>query len=422
MNDKSIWYREVLEIEPQSRLFYPLARTLAAEGSLQEAKNVLEKGLSYHGHFVQARMLLCEVLQKLGIKDEAEKHFSLVAAELEGSASFWQAFAGTGTKTKDESLVRRLLALQLHHVPAEFSDIVSRGLDSLEKEYGLEAGSAFSTGRVAATPKEAAPEVAPEAQPEPVHEPVLKPVAKPAVQTVISHAPEASARPATREPAFGETVTYTAQPVVPHAITCSLLNPIRQAQSQAAGQAASQAASQARVQEVVRNMTLSDGLPGLNLESTPARACAKPDTARVSMQQTEPEESRPEKGMQEDGMQAWPPRTRSMAEVFAEQGEYAEAVSIYQDLIARAKAKEEAAGLQKRLAEIEAMAGLEHGTAPDPCLVLEESADEPSGAVQDATMKPVQDAPTEAPCAHDTSDELLGLLENLACRVEARIH
>lgn len=406
MNDKSIWYREVLAIEPQSKLFYELARMLAAEGALAEARTVLEKGLSYHARYVQARMLLCEVLQKLGLRDEAEKQFSQVAAELEGSASFWQAFAGTGTKTRDESLVRRLLALQLHHIPAEFSEIVSRGLDSLEKEYGLDAGTAFSTGRATAAPKEAAPEAVHESAHEAAPKPAPRPVPEPAAKPDLRIAPEAYARPASREPAFGETVTLTAAPVVPHAISCSVMNPIRQAVREAAQQAAGQG--------LVLNAPLTQGPADAGIERMQPMASAKPAAELAGMQEPAFDD--------EEEMQGWPPKTRSMAEVFVDQGEYAEAVSIYHDLIARAQDKEEAAGLQKRLAEIKAMAGLEHGSTAEPALVLEESADEPCGASQDAAMKPVQDAPTQAPCAHDTSDELLGLLENLACRVEARIH
>ncbi len=404
MNDKSIWYREVLEIEPQSRLFYPLARMLAAEGSLAEARAILEKGLSWHVHYVQARMLLCEVLQKLGLAEEAEKQFSLVAGELEGSASFWQAFAQTDAKNRDESLVRRLLALELRHVPVEFSDIVRRGLDSLEKEYGLEAGSALTRTHAAT---EAGPHAAPVAEAQ----------ARPATKDTAAEAPRKEgtctgrpqSQPVFATAASAQAVSFTASPVVPHAVTCSILNPIRQAASHAAQQA------------VVNNTPLNTVLTAPQAESPAAAA----HEARGAEPNAVPGKAA---GMQEPAAadfseqpdeepQGWPPKTRSMAEVFVEQGEYAEAVSIYHDLIARAGTQENAAELHKRLLEIEAMAGLEPAAAVQNPLVLEESNDAPD----DAAREPVQDAPTAAPAAHDASGELLGLLESLASRVEARV-
>lgn len=401
MNDKSIWYREVLEIEPQSRLFYPLARMLAAEGSLAEARAILEKGLSWHVHYVQARMLLCEVLQKLGLGEEAEKQFSLVAGELEGSASFWQAFAQTDAKNRDESLVRRLLALELHHVPVEFSDIVRRGLDSLEKEYGLEAGSAFTKAH--ATPEAESYATA-------AAEAYAGPAAKAAAAEAQKNEGTATGRPQ-GQPVFAtaqssQAVSLTATPVVPHAVTCSILNPIRQAANHVAQQA------------VVNNTPLAapqaESPTAGGHEVRNAEANANPGHAQDAMQapvQADfPEES-------DEEPQGWPPKTRSMAEVFVEQGEYAEAVAIYHDLIARAGTKENAAELQKRLIEIEAMAGLEPAVAVQNPLVLEESNDAPD----DAAREPVQDAPTAAPAAHDASGELIGLLENLASRVEARV-
>lgn len=399
MNDKSIWYREVLEIEPQSRLFYPLARTLAAEGSLAEARNVLEKGLSYHVHFVQARMLLCEVLQKLGAREEAEKQFSLVAGELEGTASFWQAFARASAKNRDESLVRRLTALELRNVPVDFSDIVRRGLDSLEKEYGLEEGRFCGTVQPGAS------------QAKPGTEACAAPAASRAGEDrAAAYAgkkegqagPERQAAPEMREtqepslePSFAQTAIFTAEPVVPHAITCSVMSPIRQDARQTAQQA------------VLRNDPQDAGLQE-----------AKPDADHGGMQAPEFDELR-----SEEEMQGWPPRTRSMAEVFVEQGEYAEAVSIYHDLI-RAQAGDDAADLKKRLAEIEAMAGLEHGSAQEVPLVLEESSDGPGNLTPNASlntaMKPVQDAQA-APAARTASDDLLGMLEKLAGRVDARV-
>ena len=48
MTEKIQWYKEVLELEPNSKVFFPLARLLVEEGHLDEAVAVLEQGLARH--------------------------------------------------------------------------------------------------------------------------------------------------------------------------------------------------------------------------------------------------------------------------------------------------------------------------------------------------------------------------------------
>ena len=48
MTEKIEWYKEVLELEPNSKVFFPLARMLAEEQRFDEAVAVLEHGLERH--------------------------------------------------------------------------------------------------------------------------------------------------------------------------------------------------------------------------------------------------------------------------------------------------------------------------------------------------------------------------------------
>ena len=162
MNDKITWYREVLELEPQARLFYPLAKLLVEECEYQEACTVLEKGLAWHPSYMQARMLLASVLQKMGREAEGKEQFAEVAKELGGSASFWHAWAEVNGAAADDSLIKRFMSLVLRNVPVSFSDVVRRGLDSLEEEYG--------TG-LAAQAEAAAPQPQPQIQVQPQSRP-----------------------------------------------------------------------------------------------------------------------------------------------------------------------------------------------------------------------------------------------------------
>ena len=402
MNDKFIWYKEILDIEPQSRLFLPLARILAGEGALEEAKAVLENGLSYHGHYVQARMLLSEVLQKLGRTDEAEQQFALVAGEFRENASFWETFAGTGTKNKDEAVIRRMLSLQLRNIPVEFSDILSRGLDSLEKEYGLEAGPAAEAEAERDTGKKEAcrPGTSPADSPE-------KEKKQANTDTAGQEGSAAAGMTQAAAPVFEPSATFKPIVTVPHTISCSILRTVPQADGR-------------------QEKSVPAG-------STTAQA-EKPEIAAAAAHGTEkasPEASLKEIPLPDDSVQdfqdeadepglGWPPKTRSMAEVFVEQGEYAEAVSIYRELIARAESGEKAAELQKRLSEIQAMSGIDNESAGQAA-AAHDAAPESSAEPQASESCSTQDNEAAAPAAGGSSDELLAMLENLASRVEARV-
>ena len=73
MTEKIDWYKEVLELEPNSKVFYPLSRLLAEAGRTDEAVDTLEQGLARHEEFLEARLFLVELLHQLG-QDTACTH------------------------------------------------------------------------------------------------------------------------------------------------------------------------------------------------------------------------------------------------------------------------------------------------------------------------------------------------------------
>ena len=58
MTEKIEWYKEVLELEPNSKVFFPLARLLSEAGRTDEAVEILEQGLARHEDFLEARLFL----------------------------------------------------------------------------------------------------------------------------------------------------------------------------------------------------------------------------------------------------------------------------------------------------------------------------------------------------------------------------
>ncbi len=75
-------FREILELDPGSRVFASLAEELAAAGQWDEAARVCKKGLVFHpGHLV-ARLLLGRALMETGDPEEAERVLSDVTDEI----------------------------------------------------------------------------------------------------------------------------------------------------------------------------------------------------------------------------------------------------------------------------------------------------------------------------------------------------
>ncbi len=436
MNDKYIWYKEVLDIEPQSRLFFPLARMMADDGALEEARAVLESGLSYHVHFVQARMLLAEVLQKLGRKDEAESQFALVTGEFRENASFWQSFADTSAKNKDEAVIRRMMSLQLRNVPTEFSDIMSRGLDSLEKEYGYEKESCAQKEYGPATEYET--DYSPERNKDAVLSQASQPEPAPA-QSLEKQEKQASANTGTRqasEPDFAPSSSFETVLTVPHPISCSILHTVPMQEGtrpvSAAGSAAPKPATKPApvpAEHPAEKPAAATGISAVATQVTAEATLKGAVLKRADPEKVFPEIISPNNSLQEydeeESLQGWPPKTRSMAEVFVEQGEYAEALSIYRELIARAGTQEKAGELQKRLSEIQAMAGigLDEASKAEPAYDAPQKSSDEAEASETGSA---QDSPEAAPAASlssdsGSSDELLAMLEKLASRVEARV-
>ena len=361
MNDKITWYREVLELEPQARLFYPLAKLLVEEGEYQEACTVLEKGLAWHPSYMQARMLLASVLQKMGRESEGKEQFAEVAKELGGSASFWHAWAEVNGAAADDALIKRFMSLVLRNVPVSFSDVVRRGLDSLEAEYG--------TG-LAAQAEAAA------------HEPQPQPQIQPEAQIQVQPAPVQAENIASASPKFLQAGSLRL-----------FVNAAEPLKAQAAAPKLSEAAPEKAAQKV---------------QAAPADAAANACGGALDEE--------------EDFVPGWPPQTRSMAEVLVEQGEYTEALSILRELAGKAAGAGRSELLQ-RLSEVEDMAGIDHAAGPQADL-RQEALQQDEAQAEEAEGRAVPHAqaisPLSAAAGGAGAGQLLSMLEALADRIEDR--
>jgi len=134
MKAKIDWYKEVLELEPGSKVFFPLARLLAENGQVQEALSTLRIGLERHPEFIEARLYLIELLYKNRMIAQCEPQVGQLTRLFSQYPGFWEAWgvciAGT-EKRRDLPLALRFLALLFQRPDIGFDEVLEKGLFSL---------------------------------------------------------------------------------------------------------------------------------------------------------------------------------------------------------------------------------------------------------------------------------------------------
>ena len=124
-------YREVLSADSGSKLFFKLAVLYAEEGRNDEARVVLEQGLEKHPEYLEARLMLIEILARMDQEDKAVEEVEAVTRTLTRYTSFWKLWAARGADTRDFALALAFITAALEGVDLSWSDLLSRGLDSL---------------------------------------------------------------------------------------------------------------------------------------------------------------------------------------------------------------------------------------------------------------------------------------------------
>lgn len=326
MTEKIEWYKEVLALEPSSRLFFPLARLLAQANRVDEALLFLQQGLERHPDFMEARLLYVELLHKQGATQACQDQISRLETLLGQYAGFWEAWGASRRNEPEAALadmgwVLQFLALNFGSKPVSLKKILERGLNSFLAD---PAPVQQSFAPVAAPRERAAQEPAPS-----IHEPVAVAQAVPPLQSPVVAESPLQARVSAAQSALAAAEAHTVAPI-----------------ASATAQPPIVAAMASRVA----------AMPRASLH----------EEAEVTV------------------------RTRSMADVLAEQGDVLGALEIYEELRGNAADACDAAALEQRISTLKAC--MEAPMQPEP---------ENSGT---STGR----------------DRLITMLEALAERVEAR--
>lgn len=276
MIEKIEWYREVLEQEPSSRVFFPLAKLLLDNGRPKEAIPVLRSGLQQHPDFLEARLFLIQLLYGQGQSEECVSEVAKVTQLFEAYPLFWDAWAHSASGTNRHlERATRLMAASFRFPAVSLEQLLDYGLQAL-----------FQTSAPEAPVRMLAPDTESGA----------------AMPRASRYADEMRRCPApSRVEAENEVESRVASVDKPGALAGAALSLSRNSSSSVAEEDA-------------------------------------PMTEPVVEEAAEPEEPTL--------------RTRSMAEVLAEQGDFAGALEIYQELEAAASSPEEAAVLHQRVVSL----------------------------------------------------------------------
>jgi tetratricopeptide (TPR) repeat protein len=131
MKQKIEWYQEVLEIDPDSRIFFPLAKMLVRDGREDKAVLILQQGVERHPEYIEARLFLVELLLTRGPQDILWKEVDAVGTLFSEYPSFWQAWGQRlrdKVDSRDAGLALMFLAALLRHERLSWTDVIEHGL------------------------------------------------------------------------------------------------------------------------------------------------------------------------------------------------------------------------------------------------------------------------------------------------------
>ncbi len=133
MNEKIAWFEEMLTLEPNSKLFLPLAQAYLQQTRTADAAGVLQKGLAFHPEHLEARLLLVQCLAEMNDWDAAQEQSRHLATTISAFPIFWELWAkqSTSEANHDVALALRLLSMFLRGETIHWGNILEQGLKSV---------------------------------------------------------------------------------------------------------------------------------------------------------------------------------------------------------------------------------------------------------------------------------------------------
>ena len=144
MQDKIQLYEELLEMEPGSRLFLPLARLYLEQGDTDKAEATLQSGLGKHPEHFEARLLLHQILYEQDRREKAREHLQMVTEVLWKYPAFWEQWAESMQEEgqAEPAVAVAFLARAFRGLDPRWSDVLREGILTLGgSSHGAASGS-----------------------------------------------------------------------------------------------------------------------------------------------------------------------------------------------------------------------------------------------------------------------------------------
>lgn len=130
-SEKVLWYQEVLSLDPDSRIFLPYARLLSELGRRSEAVDVLKSGLLRHPEFLEARLLLIELLHAAGQDAAAGLEASGIIELLSQCPSLWEIWSKAPGLRADQAAMLLFFGSCLKKGGMSLADVFEAGIQSI---------------------------------------------------------------------------------------------------------------------------------------------------------------------------------------------------------------------------------------------------------------------------------------------------
>ncbi|RQD64532.1 MAG: hypothetical protein D5R98_05010, partial [Desulfonatronovibrio sp. MSAO_Bac4] len=131
--DKLKFYEEVLELEPGSKLFFPLAKLYFLNKDTELAINTLTKGLEKYPEHLEAKLLLASIHKQAGNTQQSRAIHQDIFALFSSNQEFWDSIATDLAENgqNDLALAASFFSMSARQKDATWSDIMWSGLKSL---------------------------------------------------------------------------------------------------------------------------------------------------------------------------------------------------------------------------------------------------------------------------------------------------
>jgi len=123
MTDTLHLFDELLEHDPGSKIFFPLARLYRKQGHTGRAIEIVRKGVEHHPDYLEAQLYLIELLFEIGDVEAAEGKAVAIFSKLLTYEKFWISLRSHFAKTQHADLALASFLLE-RSVRGEDADLV----------------------------------------------------------------------------------------------------------------------------------------------------------------------------------------------------------------------------------------------------------------------------------------------------------